>query len=181
MEELEKLFETELNEIQDAAVLYFQRFIKERGLVLTNELHEQFKKSVIVVASELYAEVKISFHHYGRFLDLKTMQFKGGKPDPEGALIEGLKKFIAFKGLSDFNGIPGYYGAKRMPITSVAINRLAYAMAYNRVNRGTVRRRGDGWYNKGRSMFVRDVRRRMQGSIAELITAEIAKKMEMEI
>jgi hypothetical protein len=43
MEELEKLFETELNEIQDAAVLYFQRFIKERGLVLTNELHEQFK------------------------------------------------------------------------------------------------------------------------------------------
>jgi hypothetical protein len=53
---------------------------------------------VIVVASELYAEVKISFHHYGRFLDLKTMQFRGGKPDPEGTLIEGLKSLLLLKG-----------------------------------------------------------------------------------
>lgn len=181
MEELEKAFETGLIEMQSEAVMYFQKFIRDQGLIMTRELHDQLKQTSIIIASQLYAEIRVSFHSYGRFSDIKRLNYRGGKPDPESGLIEGLKKFILKKGVSEFNGIPGYYGGKRVPITSAAINRLAYAMAYSRVNRFTIRRRGDGWYNKGRSTFVRGVRRKLHSIIAEIVASEVAKKMEMEI
>lgn len=174
---LESLFETEVSEIQDQAVLYFQRFIKERGLVLTGDLLEHFKKSVVVVAADLYAEIKISFRFSGRYLDLKTMTYQGGKPDPDGALIQGMKAFIESVGIQKFNGIPGYYGSASLPSNTAALNRLAYTLAYARMNKGTIRRRGEGWYNKGRSFLVRDVRRTLQSKIAVLILKEVASNM----
>lgn len=175
---LEAMFEAELNEIQDEAVLYFQKFIRDRGLILTNDLLERFQKHTVVMATELYAEVKVSFRGYGRFLDMKSINYKAGKPDPEGPLVQGMKEYIEKKGLAFFNGIPGYYGASRMPVTSVAINRLAYTLAYSRKNSLKIKRRGDGWYNKGRSLFVRDVRRKLQSSIAELVLREVASGLE---
>ncbi|MEA5257163.1 hypothetical protein VB264_05150 [Arcicella aquatica] len=178
---LEVLFETELNEIQEQAVLYFQKFIKDRGLVLTNNLLEHFQKSTMVVASELYAEVNVTFNSYGRYLDMKAIGYKPGKPDPEGPLVEGMKEYIEKKGLAFFKGIPGYYGASRMPVTSIAINRLAYTLAYSRKNSLKIKRRGEGWYNKGRSLFVRDVRRKLQASIAELVLREVANGLEMTL
>lgn len=77
--------------------------------------------------------------------------------------------------------MPGYYGANRIPITSVAINRLAYSMAQARINKGVIRRRGEGWYNKGRGIFVRDVRRTLQDRISKFMVESMAVNMGEEI
>lgn len=178
---LASVFESEIQDIQLGAEKYFMHFIKERGLILTGSLHESFRTSVISIATNLYAEIRVSFQFNGRYLDLKTMNYKGGKPDPDGALVEGMKLFIEKIGLSNFKGIPGYYGSAKLPITSVAINRLAYSMAQARINKGIIRRRADGWYNKGRGMFVRDVRLTLQNRIAEFMIAQVALGLNDEI
>ncbi|MCU0336341.1 MAG: hypothetical protein MUF12_00630 [Sediminibacterium sp.] len=176
------IFEAELQDIQLGAEKYFLQLIKNNGLVLTGELQDSFKTSVIKIATELYAEISVSFKFDGRFMDLKTLNYKGGKPDPQGSLVEGMKRFIEAKGgLSGFSGVPGYYGSNKIPITSVAINRLAYSMAQARINKGVIRRRGEGWYNKGRGIFVRDVRRILQDRISRFMVEAMAEQMKMDI
>ena len=181
-EQLADVFEAELQDIQLGAEKYFMHFIKERGLVLTGDLHESFRTSVVNIASELYAEIRVTFKLDGRFLDMKTLTYKAGHPDPDGLLVQGMKRFIEEKGgMSAFYGVPGYMGSSRMPITSVALNRLAYSMAQARINRGTIRRRGDGWYNKGRSIFVRDVRRSLQERISKFMVDAVSDGISEDI
>jgi hypothetical protein len=181
-DQLADLFEAELQDIQLGAEKYFMHFIKERGLVLTGELYDSFKTSVINIASELYAEIRVSFKFDGRFMDLKQLTYKAGHPEPGGSLIQGMKNYIEAKGgLSAFYGVPGYMGSNRMPITSIAINRLAYSMAQARINKAIIRRRGEGWYNKGRGIFVRDVRRTMQDRISKFMVEAVANQMGEDI
>ncbi len=178
---LEDLFEMEITEIQEVAVDYFQKFIRERGLILTNDLHNHFTKSVIVVAQELYAEIRVGFNHYGRFLDLKTMQYKGGKPDPDGGLVLAMKNFIVQKGIGTFNGIPGYYGSNHIPVSNNAINRLAYSMAYSRNNAGIIRRKKQGWYSAGRSLITRDIKQKLHSKIAEIVLNNVSSSLNMTL
>jgi len=181
-DEFANVFEAELQDIQLGAEKYFLHFIKQQGLELTGELRDSFKTSVLNIASELYAEIRVTFKFEGRYWDLNTLTYKQGHPEPNGLLVQGMKKFIEAKGgISAFYGVPGYMGTNRTPIASIAINRLAYSMAQARINKGVIRRRGDGWYNKGRSFFVRDVRRTLQDRISKFIVEEMAKNMGEEI
>lgn len=172
------IFEAELRDIQFGAEKYFLRFIKQQGLILTGELRDSFRTSVIQIASELYAEIRVTFKFEGRYWDLKTLDYKQGHPDPQGSLVEGMKKYIQAKGgLSAFYGVPGYMGSNRVPITSIAINRLAYSMAQARINKGVIRKRGGGWYNKGRGYFVRDVRKSLQDRISKFMVEAVALEL----
>ena len=177
-EGLADVFEAELQDIQLGAEKIFQHLIKERGLILTGELHESFRTSVIQIASELYAEIRITFQLDGRFLDMKTLNYKPGHPEPDGLLVQGMKKYIAEKGLGSFYGIPGYVGKSSVPITSKSMNRLAYTLAQARINKGVIRRRGEGWYNKGRGLFVRDVRRTLQDRISRFMVNAVVGGMD---
>jgi hypothetical protein len=178
---LSDIFKVEIEDIQFGAEEYFKHFIEKNGLILTGELHESFRTSVIIIAEELFAEIKVTFKTDGRYLDMKTLNYKGDHPDPDGFLLEGFKNFIEKKGLSSFYGVPGYMGSNRMPITSKAINRLAYAMAQSRLNAHVIRRKSEGWYNKSRGYFVRDIRRTFQERVSKMMVESIAEGMETDM
>ncbi len=102
----------------------FQRAIEEKGLVLTEELLQQFQASVSRSALQLVAE--ISFNEYGRFKDMSQVRY-GDKLPP----LEALESFVKTVGLGQFGRVPGYRGRSVSSINEAA-RRIAAAILFSR-------------------------------------------------
>jgi hypothetical protein len=160
-----------LPEIRELALVEMQRRIDKHDLKLSDELYKSFKAAVLKAAGDMQQEIVLSFNFYGRYKDLRYVQYDGynmpnnvGKKYTNGgsgdgempALVQGMKDMILKNGGMNGRYVPGYTsnGSHRMPITTRAIDRLAWTLAISRLKKGKITNRKKGWYNEARGAIV---------------------------
>ncbi|MGM9510203.1 hypothetical protein ACS5NO_20880 [Larkinella sp. GY13] len=158
-------------EIVHDGVQMFQRAIEEKGLVLTEELLQQFQASVSRSALQLVAE--ISFHEYGRFKDMSQVRY-GDKLPP----LDALESFVKTVGLGQFGRVPGYRGRSVSSINEAA-RRIAAAILFSRRKVPVVKKQYQGtWYNSTKMQLINSARYRLRVRTAEVVTGWYARLME---
>jgi hypothetical protein len=177
IKEYDIIISEEVAEFREYAIVYMQREVANKKLVLSNQLLNSIETSVLKVADQMYAEAEISFRGYGRLLDMKSVSY-GKRPSPDGAMIAGLEKYVEEVGLNNFNYVPGYLRtSRRMPTTKIAINRIAWGLAMSRVRKGTIYRRGKGWFGTGRGKAIIRLQTALITRIREVLLKETAKNI----
>jgi len=180
---------TELMEIiRSEALVAMKKHVKKANLKLTGELERSMYDMLKVDMTKVYGEVVVGFQGYGRFKDMKYLNYdgqwrepnnnkkkysKGGSSDKNPAIVDMFVEYVKKIGLSKVKYIPGYFTdkAKRMPTTDRTIQRVAWAMASNRLRQGRVKRSKAGWYNDA----IKEVRTKVRRPISEHVAAAIAK------
>lgn len=186
--EFEELMEAMGEELQVVAEREFQRAIDRAGISLTNELKNAFNRSVLHMAEDMSVWVEFSFNKYGRFKDVKYLEYTGGWDTvnnrgkkynetsqwgdselPE--VVQAMIRYVKEVGLSKFKYIPGYQNSNRMPTTSRAIRRLAWTLAASRMRKGRVtNRKNRRWYNKSMGAIVNTVTPLIAERMAQMLT-----------
>jgi hypothetical protein len=184
--ELGKLLDEALPEVKELALVELKRRIDKYDLKLTDELYGSFKAAVLGSAAELQKEILISFNMYGRYKDLKYVEYgdyrkpsNAGKnygtgfdsaqpPGDEPLIVHEMTQFILKAGIGKFKYVPGYTtnGSNRMPVTSRAITRLAWTLASSRMRSVRVKNRKKGWYNEARAVIVNKASTELRKRIA---------------
>lgn len=179
---------TELMEIiRREALVAMKKHLKKANLVLSGELEQSMYDNLKVDVAKIYGEVTVAFKSYGRFKDMKYLDYdkqwnqpdntgkkysKGGSTDKNPAIVDMFVAYVKKIGLGKIKYIPGYFTnkAKRMPTTDRTIQRVAWAMASNRLRQGRVKRSKAGWYNDA----ISEVRAKIRKPISERVAAAIA-------
>jgi hypothetical protein len=163
----------------------YEKAIVASGRVMTQELLNSFNRDLQKEISDFAGWVQASFKMYGRFLDMKYVEYKGfQQPKNKGKkysdidftegsmpdIVKGFLRFIKERKLINSAVVPGYNdGSKRMPSTGRAEMRLAWAMVAGRMRKGKLRvRKGQDWYNVATTKI-----RKAVGPIAAEKTAAI--------
>ncbi|GAB3886120.1 hypothetical protein [Spirosoma agri] len=150
------------------ATVVMQRKLQAAGYVLSGELLNSLRHQSVVVARDLYAEFSIGFAGYGRFKDMRNLLY--GKLPP----VEVMEEYVRDIGLDKFKYVPGYLlGAKyrvlHIPDTR-AINRIAWGIAINRLNKGVkLGKNRNAFYNPTRGKLIYETGYKLLGSMPEPI------------
>ena len=167
-------------EMAQAAQADFERRITANQIVLTGELYKSLSTDVRVAAAELYSEMSIKFAPHGRFQDMKRIKIA----NISRKMIEGLEHFVAKTGLQNFKYTPGYNNnspALANMTTSMQINRIAWGVAISRRSVGTIKRKNDGWYNKGKSKVLAEYKTQLSQKIISLLLSRLADGLAQPI
>jgi hypothetical protein len=180
--ELGKLLDEALPEVKELALVELKRRIDKYDLKLTEELYSSFKAAVLGSAADVQKEILISFNLYGRYKDLKYVEYgdyrkpgnsgknygSGGDDADEPLIVHEMRQFILKAGIGKFKYVPGYTtnGSNRMPVTSRAITRLAWTLASSRMRSVRVKNRKKGWYNEARAVIVNKASTELRKRIA---------------
>lgn len=184
--EFEQLMDGLLKEMQEVAEAEFLKALEKTGKELTGELKESFKKSVIEMATDLSGWVQFSFGKYGRFRDLKYIEYSNGwdKPNLKGVrydkgnpypeadlpdIVKAMIKFIGEKGLDKFKYIPGYKNRSFTPTKSRAVVRLAFTFAAFKLKKGRVRQKDTQFYSKSMGRILKEVGPIVSQKVAEMM------------
>ncbi|MDR6195165.1 hypothetical protein [Siphonobacter sp. SORGH_AS_0500] len=156
--------------IQDG-VESFKRALEEKGLVLTEELKQNFSYQMTESATELTGT--ISFYGYGRFKDMSRLNYlKVGPP------VDDLEEYVQKVGVERFAFVPGYKKGK-IPTVNKAAIRIAFALSAYRKKVKVVYRPYKGtWYNSTKVNIVNIARRKVTERYSELITKFMADLLE---
>ncbi|MHA8104823.1 hypothetical protein [Aquirufa nivalisilvae] len=145
------------------AVKQFQDSIDRANLIATQKLLKDFSSTVIDDNQGIIGE--ISFNAYGRFQDMKNVQWNFKKPP-----VDELEKWISVKGISNFAWIAGYEKTGRVPSESLAMKKIAWAISHSMQNGDAAKnRKGRSWYNKTKV--------RIMNNIAEKVSKEINNQL----
>ncbi len=132
-----------VNEVVAAWTEYAARELKaklaKRGMVMTGELQSSIAWSITAANIEGQAAATLGVRNYGRFKDMKRLTYT--RP----ANFDAMLGFVQKKGLAAFSYVPGYRNG-RIPSTSVAMNRIAWGIAWSRLRKYQHRRKQ--WLNK---------------------------------
>lgn len=147
MEKFEERYDLALEEILAAWIEYavraLQENLKKKKMVFSAELENSIKMRMTKVVDGAGA-AQLDLKTYGRFRDMKRNTYSG--PANFEAMLEWVKKI----GIQRFKYIPGYDPAKRtvnrIPTTSLAMNRIAWGIAWGRFIKFNGRRKQ--WLNK---------------------------------
>ncbi|WP_126244138.1 hypothetical protein [Chitinophaga rhizosphaerae] len=120
--------------------LILQRAIRERGLVLTEELVRSLHWELIKASEGQVAQARLGFRLHGRWRDMRTIA-RYRRPPVEVI----LQDFVARLGTGAFKYIPGY-APGRVPTESVALRRLAWGISSGILKRKQTAARK--WYSK---------------------------------
>ena len=195
-DEINKLLNEALPEIRELALAEFRRRADKYDLKLSEELYRSFKAAVLSSAADVQKEIVLSFNMYGRYKDLKYVDYTGYRtPNNKGKkynagnqdepdLVLAMKEFINEVGIGKFKYIPGYTtnGSNRMPVTSRAIMRLAWTLATSRMKQARVKNRKKGWYNEARAVIVNKASASLGGKIRTAVQNAVnAQIMGMEV
>jgi hypothetical protein len=173
--EFEALMGVLLRDVQEVAQEEFLAALAKTKGEMTGELKDSFKRSVLQMAEDLTGWVQFSFGKYGRFRDLKYVEYKGGfvKPELTGKkydmangypeesfpeIVKAMQKFIGKHGLGSFKSIPGYAGNTVVPTTNRAIARLAFTFAISKMKKRRVRNVQTQFYAKGLGDIIKTLR-----------------------
>jgi len=186
--EFEELIETLGEELQRVAERTFTQAIERAGITLTGELRAAFQQSVLHIAEDMSAWVEFSFGKYGRFKDVKYLEYangwdsvnnKGKKYSGEEwadnelpEVVQAMIRYIREIGLDKFKYIPGYKNAKnKLPTTNRAIRRLAWTLAAARLRKGRIRnKKQKQWYAKSMGAIINEVQPLIAQRMGELLT-----------
>ena len=170
---LREIQSAELKAVAQDAVKYYQQAIERSGYVMTEALRNDFDLHIIESSEMIAAE--IAFRYYGRFKDMKVLKYGDLMPP-----IEVITEFVEKIGVSKFAWVPGYEKNGKTPALSVAVKRIASAIAVSFRNKG-IKREGKGWYNQTTSNLVIIARSRIMAVTADYTAKMIAENIEKEI
>lgn len=147
MEKPEERYDLALEEILAAwmeyAVRSLQESLRKKKMVVTQELERSIKMRMTRVVSGAGA-AHLELNMYGRFRDMKRRTYSG--PANFDAILDWVEKI----GIQRFKYVPGYDPSKRtvnrVPTTSLAMNRIAWGIAWSRYIKFNARRKQ--WLNK---------------------------------
>lgn len=125
------------------AIRQLQAKLKARKMVFDGKLAATLGFEVRG-AIEGRAMAKLNLQQYGRYRDMKRLTYT--RP----ANYDAMLRFVEKMGLQSFKYVPGYNPAqrkvRRIPTTSVAMNRIAWGVAWSRYRKYSHRRKQ--WLNK---------------------------------
>lgn len=166
--EFDEAIREELGDIVAEAEKQFQRRIDEYGIRLTDELRNSFRSFILNHSVTMAAKVTVEFEGYGRFRDMKRLQWRQHIP-PVGE----MEWFVAKTGLDKFQFLNGYkrQAAGWFATDAVAIRRLAWSIAMSRRKFPSVKRKYRGsWYNSEKGVMLKNVRDRLRWRIQSAVT-----------
>lgn len=160
--EIQRQFEEQVvvacDRIFSEGVRRMRKDMESANIVLTEELKNSLYSERTYVTDQLEASFRMGMRGYGRFKDMRQVSYSKF-PNVE-SLVEfieelGVDKFINNETVS-INGkqvqlyVPGYFinSRRRKEIThDRATTRIAYGMGRAIMERNTVKRRGNSFYN----------------------------------
>lgn len=172
-DEIKRIFEDQVAEVCDRifteGVRKMRKDIEDAGLVLTEDLKRSLYSERTFVTGELEAQFRMGMRGYGRFKDMKNIQY-AGLPNID-ALKEwveevGVDKFINQETVPDNKGkqrqlfVPGYFidAARRtLPDATRAKNRIAFGIAISMRNARNRKRNTNPFYNVNRGKIYTDI------------------------
>lgn len=175
------LTQLELDEIVQDGLQVMEWRIRDMGIDLTGSLRNSLRAQVIQEAGNAYAEITIFFNAYGRFKDMKQLRMPPvAVPNPTGEYIEAIRGYVESVGVGRFAFVPGYESSKKVPTVDTAIKRLTWGIAVGRWGKGTVYRRGRGWYNDTKSKIMRDIKKNFQSKVSFLTFKTVQESLTGE-
>lgn len=125
------------------AIRALKENLRKKKLVFTEELEQSLKFDISEIVDGV-GGAKLDLKNYGRFRDMKRLTFKGP------ANFEAIREWVESIGIQKFKFVPGYDPSKRtvrrVPVTSRAMNRIAWGVAWGRFRKFKHRRKQ--WLNK---------------------------------
>ena len=170
--DLQRIFEDQVIEACDRifneGVKRMRKDLEGADLVLTEDLKKSLYSERTNVTDQLEASFRMGMRGYGRFKDIRQVSY-AKFPD-----VESLKEYIEELGVDKFisndtvsiNGknvqlyVPGYYigrKQKKQITQERAITRIAYGMGRAVMDRNTIKRRGNSFYNVNKGEIYGDI------------------------
>ncbi|MFN8347422.1 MAG: hypothetical protein U0X91_20635 [Spirosomataceae bacterium] len=172
-EELQRIFEDQVAEVCDRifteGVRKMRQAIEDAGLVLTEDLKRSLYAERTFVTGELEAQFRMGMRGYGRFKDMKNIQYAGfPNIDALKEFVEeiGVEKFIQGATVPDSKGkqqqlyVPGYFidaSRRSLPDATRAKNRVAFGIAISMRNQRNRKRNTSPFYNVNRGKIYTDI------------------------
>lgn len=163
-----------LEEVTADSLLYFQRALASKGLVLTAELMQSFRYHIIRNAESMAAEIE--FRDYGRYRDMKWLRYGNGMPP-----IDAMEFFVDKIGVNNFAFVPGYKANRRVPTVNNAIRRIAAGVSFSKKGRSVQRRYQGTWYNTPKMHMVNVAKYRLKQRTSEWVTWQMKQQAEAEV
>ena len=168
--EFEEIAGEVLEEITADALLYFQRALERKGLVLTRELMDSFRYNIVRSATQIAAEIELM--EYGRFKDMRRLHYTGMPP------IDAMEFFVQKIGAANFAYVPGYGANRRVPTVPNAVRRIAAGISFSRKGQTINRKYSGTWYNETKMDMINVAKYRLGQRTSEWIAWQIVQQAE---
>jgi hypothetical protein len=161
-----------LEEITADALMYYQRALQAKGLVLTGDLLQSFRYRIIQTATQVVAEIELL--EYGRFKDMRRLRYDSF-PN-----IDALEEFVQKIGPDNFAFVPGYGPDRRVPTIPNAVRRIAMGIGFSRANQIVTRKFSGTWYNETKMNMVNKSKGRLAERLGEWFAAQVRRSAEQD-
>lgn len=170
--EVQRLFEDQVLEACDRifteGVRRMRKDMEGANVVLTEQLKNSLYSERTFVTDKLEASFRMGMRGYGRFKDMRQVSYA------QFPNVEMLKEYIEELGVDKFinnetvsiNGknvqlyVPGYYidRKKKKEVThDRAMTRIAYGMGRAMMDRNTIKRSGNSFYNVNKGQIYSEI------------------------
>lgn len=121
--------------LQDAAA--------KRKISNTGQLINSIAATVINGDTQSFGKLLLYFEHYGRFPDIKVLDYSTTTGPPVEELVNWVKK----RGVSNFKRIPGYKNKKNKLTEDQTAKRIAWGISFHRRS-AQFKHKRKIWFNK---------------------------------
>jgi hypothetical protein len=126
------------------AIRKLRENLRKKRMVFSADLEASLKFQISQANAQGLSTALLTMRDHGRFRDMRQLKYT--RPAPGNPILDWVQKI----GISKFRYIPGYNPAerrvRRVPVASIAMNRIAWGIAWGRFTQGKVRRKQ--WLNK---------------------------------
>lgn len=131
-----------LAEFADEQILAFHSQLDTKKINKTRELFNSFNKELLKVSANLEFELRIFYDKHGSYRDMNYRKYSKQAP------VDAIEEWIKHVGVEKFKTIPSYKKGTRPSTDTIAIRKLAWAIAKSYKKRAGVKRRNGGWRAK---------------------------------
>ncbi|WP_439557690.1 hypothetical protein [Dyadobacter sp.] len=170
------------NQISGRGIEQLQEKLQEEGLVMTGALKSSLFREVRQNNQAWMTEMAMQFEAYGRFQDMKQLQYTSQMPVREGEnqLLLWVERVMEGQsGKKPFTFISGRKDGTFPNDKKAAIHQLAWAIARSRIYQPIVSRKGKGWYIKNyMKQIYGEIEVNIQAAAAQAVMNTVKKALK---
>ena len=140
--DIDEIIKNLLNDFANEQIMAFHVQLDTKKINKTRELFNSFNRELLKVSANLEFELRIFYTKHGSYRDMAYRKYS--KQAPVDAIEDWIKKV----GVEKFKTIPSYKNGTRPTTDTIAIKKLAWAIAKSYKKRDKVKRRNGGWRAK---------------------------------
>ena len=173
-----------VQDLHKIAKKQYDAALAKSGVEYSGQIRQNFERGLLEMSKDYAASVTYSFGKYGRFRDLKFVQYEGyqapnnkGKKYSKGSnddltpeAVRRFEEWITATGLQKFKYVPGFVNKQKKPSTTIDIKKMAWGMYLGRLWKGKVPNKRTQWYSKSTSKIIKDARPLITEQIARMLT-----------